>query len=419
MDRPSAQPLPDFKSSDKTKPKEFILPEVPLEGEAEHVADGQVFFFTRIVIENNTVLPNESLRELVKPYENRKINIADIEELRQKITRLYIDEGYINSGAVIADDAIKGQELHIRIFEGRLDDIQIQGLERLHESYIKERLQKDPEEPLNLKQLQDRFQLLLSDPLINEMKGRLLPGATSGYSVLDLEVKRAPPYNLTLFGDNYRPPSIGGEAFGLTGQVFNLTGFGDAFDFTFIKSEGSARYAGGFTFPVNWRTSVFFHFDEGDSRVIDKPINKLNIESQVHNLEGGVNHLLINTLNQQLNLGLILAVRKNETTLDGLPFSFVPGEPTGHNQATVWRIFQYYMQRWERQAFAFRSTFSVGMNALGATPKRSNDFPSSEFFAWLGQAQYAYGFSMTVRNLYCGAMPNSASRLCCLWNAYP
>ena len=124
--------------------------------------------------------------------------------------------------------------------------------------------------------------------------------------------------------------------------------------------------------------------------VVEEPLDEIDIKSEVHNLEGGISHPLINTLRRRLSLGVMLAVRENETSLLGRPFSFVPGEPSGRNQATVWRIFQDYIQRWDRHALAFRSTFSVGMNALGATPKTSDKFPSSEYFAWLGQFQYAY-----------------------------
>jgi hemolysin activation/secretion protein len=392
MDRPSARPLPPLNAAPKENTKDFILPKIlETSPDSEFSSDSRFFIFSNIILEGNTTLPEITLQTLVQPYVGRKVNIAELEELRQKLTQLYIDEGYINSGAIIPTDAIVKDTLHIKIIEGQLDEINIKGLGRLREGYIKNRLQDDPDKPFNLKHLQESFQLLLADPLINQMKGHLLPGASSGHSVLDLDVIRAQPYDLTLFGDNYRPPSIGGEAFGLTGQIYNLTGLGDAFDFTFIKSEGSTRYAGGFNVPINdWGTQAYFHFDEGESVVIEQPIQKLNIESQVHNLEWGFSHLLINTLNQQFNVGLQLAIRENETTLSGVPFSFVPGEPTGRNQATVWRTFQYYMHRWERQAFALRSTFNIGMDALGATPKTSNDFPSSEFFSWLGQAQYAY-----------------------------
>jgi hemolysin activation/secretion protein len=56
----------------------------------------------------------------------------------------------------------------------------------------------------------------------------------------------------------------------------------------------------------------------------------------------------------------------------------------------VVRLFQDYLQRWGSHALAFRSTFSVGINALGATAQTSKQSADSEFFAWLGQGQYAY-----------------------------
>lgn len=285
MDRPSSRPLPPPQLNPDEKKEDFSLPKVPVPSTQSPSTENRIFSLAKIEVEGNTVLPENKLREEIKPYEGRSINVAEIEELRQKLTQLYIDAGYINSGAVIPEDAINNGTLRINIIEGRLDEIHIKGQERLREGYIKNRLQYDPDKPLNLHSLQEKFQTLLSDPLISQMKGKLLPGSTSGHSILDVEVTRAQPYRLTLFGDNYRPPSIGAEAFGLTGQVYNLTGLGDAVDFTFITSEGSNRYAGGFNVPLNdWGTIATFHFDEGDSSVIEGSIKKLNIKSQVHNL---------------------------------------------------------------------------------------------------------------------------------------
>lgn len=389
MDRPSEYrpPLPEYKP--KQAPEGFVLPPVQQPPPAIE-KDSRKFFIKRIVVDGNTVIPQEDVRALVQPFEGREVTIGELEELRQSITRLYIDRGYVNSGAIIPEDALKEGELRFKIIEGRLDEVHVKGQGHLREGYIQNRLQGDPEQPLNLKELEDRFQLLLSDPLISKMNGRILPGASPGHGILDVDVVRARPYHLSLFGDNFRPPSIGAEAFGLTGYLNNLTGLGDTLDFTFITSSGSNRYSGGFNLPLtDYGTVAFFRFDEGDTVVVESPFQDLDIESEVHILEGGISHPIINTFNQRLNLGLLLTTRENETSLLGRPFSFVEGVPSNRNQATVWRIFQDFIQRWEHNAFAFRSTFSVGMDALGATPAR-DDFPSSEFFAWLGQLQYAY-----------------------------
>jgi hemolysin activation/secretion protein len=388
-DRPSEHgpALPGF--APRQPPQGFTLPPVP-ENPPAFLGDSRKVYIRRIVVEGNTVIPGERIKALVQPRENREVSVAELEELRQALTKVYVDEGYINSGAIIPQDALKNGELRFVIIEGRLDEVRVQGQERLREGYIKNRLQGDPDRPLNIHDLEDRFQLLLSDPLISRMNGRIVPGASPGHGILDVDVVRARPYRLSLFGDNFRPPSVGAEAFGLTGSVANLTGLGDTLDFTFVTSSGSKRYAGGVTLPLtDYGTLAFFHFDEGDSVVVEAPFQDLDIKSEVHNLEGGISHPLVNTLRQRLNLGVLLAIRENDTSVLGRPFSFVPGVPGGRNQATVWRVFQDYLQRWERHALALRSTFSIGMNGLGATPPNDH-YPSSEFFAWLGQAQYAY-----------------------------
>ncbi|NOT86186.1 MAG: hypothetical protein HOP02_15730 [Methylococcaceae bacterium] len=113
---------------------------------------------------------------------------------------------------------------------GKLDGIKIKGTEWLREGYVKNRLLPDTNQPFNLLALQEKFQLLLSDPLVSRLNGRILPGTTLGSSILDVDVTRAKPYQLTLFGNNQRPPSIGAEAFGVNGVLRNLTGLGDTLE---------------------------------------------------------------------------------------------------------------------------------------------------------------------------------------------
>jgi hemolysin activation/secretion protein len=280
-------------------------------------------------------------------------------------------------------------QLTVRIVEGKVDAVQLHGLERLNENYVKNRLLANENSPLNINELQINFQKLLTDPLIKQMNGRIIPSNEVGHSILDVAVTRARAYHWSLLGNNYRPPSIGAEAFGLNISVNNLTGYGDTIDFSFFTSEGSNRYSGGFKMPLTASdTQAFFHFDEGDSSLIESPLNNVNINSQIHSLEGGFSQPLINNLEQKLIVGTLLAVRENETYIFGNnSFPFIGNN--GSNQATVWRAFQDYTQHWQKHALALRSTFSLGINALGATPKTNNQ-PSGEFFAWLGQGQYAY-----------------------------
>lgn len=386
-DRPSAMPPP--RPAYLTEKPGFTLPVLPNTNTISPNREKMVI--ERYAFSGNTIFSESELQQLTTPYLNRTVRIDELEELRQQITRYYIQRGYINSGARIPQNALRGGVLHFEIVEGKLDDIQIHGQGRLREGYIKNRLKVDADAPLNVNELQDKFQLLLVDPLISGMKGNLLPSAHSNRSVLDVEVTRARPYQISLFSNNYRPPSIGSEAGGISSWVRNLTGFGDLLDFTFQGSEGSLQYSGGWRVPVfDQGTQAYVNFTEGDSLVIESPTDKLDIKSQVHNIEAGISHPIIESLKRKLTIGSSFAIRQNDTTLLGRPFSFIAGDDSGHTQATVVRFYQEHIERMDKQVLALRSTFSVGLNVLGSTAQTNPNNPSSEFFAWLGQGQYAH-----------------------------
>ena len=384
-DRPSLQQpsRPDFLSEKQG----FTLPKIPdtntLTPQRENIYIAQYQF------QGNTVFDESQLQTLTLPYKARTVRIDELEDLRQQITHFYIDHGYINSGARILPNALKEGVLTFDIVEGKLDDVQIQGQERLNENYIRNRLLND--EPLNINDVKEKFQLLLTDPLISSMQGSLLPSAQSNRSILSIDVIRARPYQVTFFGNNYRPPSVGGEGGGVSSWVSNLTGLGDTLNFTFQASEGTRLYSGGWSMPISDKgTLAYFNFTEGDSWVMESPADNTDITSKVHNIEGGISHPLIENLQRKLTIGSSFAVRQNDTRLLGNSFSFNEGVNSGHTQATVVRFYQEHIERREAQVLALRSTFSVGLNALGSTPQTNINFPSSEFFAWLGQGQYAH-----------------------------
>lgn len=384
-DRPSLHhpPRPDFLSEKQG----FTLPKIP---DTKTIApQRENHYIEQYRFQGNTVFDESQLQTLTLPYRARSVRIDELEDLRQQITHFYIDHGYINSGARILPNALKEGVLTFDIVEGKLDDVQIHGQERLNENYIRNRLLND--EPLNINDVKEKFQLLLTDPLISSMQGSLLPSAQSNRSILSIDVTRARPYQVTFFGNNYRPPSVGGEGGGVSSWVSNLTGLGDTLNFTFQASEGTQLYSGGWSMPIfNQGTQVYFNFTEGDSLIIESPTNNSHIKSKVHNIEGGISHPLIESLQRKLTIGSSFAVRQNDTSLLGDSFSFNEGVNSGQTQATVVRFYQEHIERREEQVLALRSTFSVGLNALGSTPQTNINFPSSEFFAWLGQGQYAH-----------------------------
>lgn len=345
-----------------------------------------------IILEGNTVFPSEELNALTKSYLYKPVSIDELEELRRAITYYYINKGYITSGATFPPNPIEGKTLRIKIVEGKLGEVRVNGHGWLRQSYIENRLIPRKNNPLNMNLLQDQFRLLLTDPLFERLNGRLIPGSDRGASILDLEVTRARPYQLSAISDNYRAPSVGGIALGANAWIRNLTRQGDLIDFTFLTSAptgGDAyQYSGTWMVPISdYGTRAYFSANNANVSIIEEPLTNINIKSDSFAVEGGLNQLLIDNLQRRLSVGAGISFKDNETSLLGRSFSFIPGLPDGKNQISTVRINQEYIERWEKFALAFRSTFSVGVDAFGSTIQKNHLKPDSEYFAWLGQTQ--------------------------------
>lgn len=370
----------------------------------------------RVIFRGNTVFPSSELEAIAAPYVGRTISAAELEQLRQLLTRHYIDHGYVNSGALLAKDTA-ADVVVFEVVEGRLSGIRLQGMERLNENYVIRRLANDTDGPLNIEVIRERYQLLLSDPLIQRMNGRLMPDIHLGEAILDIDVERARPYQLTASINNYRPPSIGSEQIGLNGWVRNLTGQGDLIEAGFyVPAQGQSGSNGSLAWhmPIGYYGTKFsVALSQGRSSVIEEPMKILNIKSTMDSRDIGFSQSLVETLTQNLTFGLNRVSRENHTWLLDTPFSFSPGEPNGVTKEALWRFWQEYTRRSDVQVLALRSTFTYGRNNLhdiAGLPATS--IPQQKYHIWLGQAQYAHHvLENGAQIIFRGALQQTQNRL--------
>ena len=264
--------------------------------------------------------------------------------------------------------------------------VHIKGEDGLQKRYIRDRLVR-ADEVLNVNVMQQRFRLLLTDPLFDKINSRIIPGDAPGQALLDVEVVRAKPYSLGVFVNNYRPPSIGSEAIGLSGRMRNLSGYGDVLDATLQHGKGADPLHVGWSIPfgasgMSFRAGI----DHGASTVIEEPLQSIDIKSKSAGFEAGLSQSLVETLQRKVDLGLSYSERKNQTTLLGQAFSFTAGEPDGVSRAKVWRFSQDWTERWEKQALAARSSFAFGRNNVQA---QDSPVPVADqsYVIWTGQFQ--------------------------------
>lgn len=211
-------------------PPSPVLPSVPStppeDGAQQQLGQIQVFVKS-IVVTGNTVFPNEEIAAVVTPYENRTLTTEDLERLRLALTLLYVNNGYITSGAVIPDQDVKDGVIQFQIVEGALSGINVEGTNWFQPGYISDRIARGAGPPLRMEPLQTRLQFLQQDPRIEQINAELRPGDQRGESLLNVKVKEQSPWKMWVEFSNYQTPVVGAERGLMTVAHQNVTGHGD------------------------------------------------------------------------------------------------------------------------------------------------------------------------------------------------
>lgn len=387
LGRPGPPPLPLPPAEPPPALPQPILPPLPSEPPIGAPTFPQVRVFVRAVrVTGSTVFSQEDLAQVTAPYVNRELTTEDLESLRLALTRLYIDAGYINSGAVIPDQTVRDGVITMQIIEGALTAIDITGNRWFRTNYLRQRLALDLEPPLNIASLQQRLQFLQQDTRIARLDAELVPGVQRGDSVLRLRVEETTPFKVDLTFNNYQSPTVGAEIGLVTLAHQNLTGHGDILSMTYGRSQGiDIQIDASYTLPLTARDlTLIVHYRRNDFTVIEEPFTPLDVQSNSEVFGVTLRQPFYRTLRQEFAVALTAEHLYNATFLLGERFQFSPGANRGQSTVTALRVALEWADRTADQALALRSRFSVGIDALGAT---SNDggVPDGQFVAWLGQ----------------------------------
>lgn len=353
---------------------------------ARAAPDRDHYLLRRVDFEGHTSFSADQLAALAAPFLNRPVRWLDLEELRQRVTRAYVERGLVNSGALLPDDAPRDGVLRVRIVEGQVAQVQVRGAAGLADAYVGARLTRRAE-TLDVGVLQERFRLLLADPLFERVNVRLMPGAAPGQAVLDVDVVPAPRWQARLVANNHQAPAVGSRAVGAAATLRNLSGWGDALDLSATGGGHNEHYDLAWTLPLAAsRTLAQLRLAHGVSSVIEEPLTVLDIGSTVDTRELSIGHPVLDDARRRLVLGLGWAERENRTTLAGEPFTFVAGEASGTTRVRAWRFYQDLTLRLDRHVLALRSTFVAGRNNLDASAPLPGQAPP-HYRLWQGQAQ--------------------------------
>lgn len=343
---------------------------------------------TTINVLGNTIL-EDAIAQLVACYEGKEIRLSDLFNLRSRITQLYINSGYITSGAFVPNNQdLTDETVEIQVVEGEIENLQINGLNRLRQSYIRDRLARAMTPPFNQQNLERGLQLLQLDPSLERVNAELTAGNGPGQSLLILDLEEADTFVLSFNTDNYRSPSIGSEGINLGLTVRHPLGIGDRLSASYGTTAGLDLYDISYAIPVNAKDGTFqIRASNSDSRIIQDDFEDVGIRSETTTLSAGFRQPIIRTPAEEFALGLDFDWKRSRSfILDDIPFSFSLGPEEGRSQISALRFYQDWVKRSQSRVLAARSQFSVGLDLFDATVNDSGI--DGRFFSWLGQFQW-------------------------------
>lgn len=383
------QPLPPLEPLQEPESEDSI--EVEPNQEYQLPQDSQTIIPVReISVAGSTILSQEQIDRLVSDYENRQLSLRELQQAANTITRYYVERNYITSRAVIPNQVVRDGVLQIQVLEGGLQKIEVTGNRQTHAGYIRRHLAVAGKRPLNVAQVEEQLRLLRLNPLFENVEASLKPGDGIDKNILQVRVTEAKPWEMTVSADNYSPPSVNSERFGMAFRYRNLTGWGDDFfvGYNFTKENGADAFDIRYRIPLNAENGTLqLRAAPGRNQVLQEPFADLDIRGEREFYQVSFRQPLVRSTRAEFALSWGITHQENETfTIVGpTPFGIGPDE-NGVSRITKLQFGQDYLRRDANSALVVRSQFNLGVDLWDATTN-TEPIPDGRFFSWVGQVQ--------------------------------
>ena len=347
----------------------------------------------QFVFAGNTVFSQEELNRAIAEFTDRPVSFARLVEAANAITKLYVERGYITSGAYLPAQNLDTGEVAIQIVEGSLAEIEVNITEgRLTKNYIRDRLINRIGTPLNINRLQSALQQLQLNPLIASLNAELATGIEPGTNLLTVSVTSAPTFELWGRLNNNRNLSIGTFERGIELAEANLSGMGDRFSAAYYNTDGSNQYEVSYTLPLNARDgSLRFDYRLAQNQIVQSSFADIDIDVDSRNYDLTWRQPILQKataeVSQELALSLTASRRESDASIQDRPEPVsTGGDEDGKIRTSIVSFSQEWLQRNRRQVISARSQFSFGLDTFDAIVLEEE--PNSQFFSWRGQFSY-------------------------------
>lgn len=250
-------PLPEY--PEPAPPPELELPpRVPAPDLAPEAGLAETGIVVRgFRIEGNSVLDEAALAAAVAPFLDRRLRAEQLALVTDAITRLYVESGYVGSGAFVPDQTVEDGLLTVRVIEGHVAALEIETSGRLRNGWVETRLRRALRAPLRLDRLDEGLRLLQQDPRVARVDAVVVPMPRRGQARVRIEVEEADPLSLEARVANDLAPALGGWRATADAVHRNVTGFGDRLALSVTGARGLFDLDVEYRLPISpWQTEL-------------------------------------------------------------------------------------------------------------------------------------------------------------------
>ncbi len=381
----------DSSQSQPISPQLCPIPEPPLPIPEPLAATSEPISVRQINVTGSTIFGSDEINSIVESFEGQELSPAQLQAVADAITGLYVENGYITSRAVIVGPEIIDGVVEIRVIEGHLVRIEVEGTQRLNPSYICSRIGLAAKPPFSAARLEEQLKLLRFDPLFANLDASLLAAGEVGQSILKVRVQEANRFVSSFGVDNYSPPSVGSERLGAEVLYRNVTGIGDEIGaaYHFTTTDGADVFDFTYRVPLNAMNGTLqLRAAPNRSEITQPPFDELDIRGENDLYEIVYRQPLVRTLRKEFALSLGFTYQDGQTFIfNELPTPFGIGpDDEGVSRTSVIRFGQDYVSRGAQGTWFLRSQFSLGTGLFDASTNEA-PIPDGQFVSWLGQVQ--------------------------------
>lgn len=297
-----------------------VGPVAPPAAAAPSAADNVQFTVREFRFEPaSELLPAATLEALVAPYRGRSVRLGELRELVAKINAAYRERGVVTAQANLPPQDVTDGIVRIRLVEGRVGQVRLQGNASTRDDYITDRLTLKPKDLVDLPTLEHDL-LRFNRGHDAQLRADLVPGRNPGETDIGLAVTEPKRDDLRLFADTAGSPATGITRSGVAYLRRSLTGRRDDLYLSASKSEGHEGYVVTYGLSLGTagtRATVGYFKDR--TRIVNGPIEPLDVTGAAESFTLQLRHPLVVNTRTQLDLTGSLKKRRSSNWIVGTP----------------------------------------------------------------------------------------------------